>query len=674
MEVAWLSKQVNPLCEAIAPPPVLARPLETKLMAELARLLTFCNTDPAVSIPDLESYPNMRRQLEALGLPLEKLWQAHFTEMNAAHDPLLGTLEKYVERYSSSSTRHRHQQEPSTRLLKRAQELLQTTFSSTQLFWTQHLHYIQHQLKEHGSSLCLKPIKYPHSLCPLPLKPDERRRHYREAKVNTHYRERKHTHSVAAGSTQGRKGVLDERHTMNTTAPVNSSSSCVGAQVKFSPAAGVCRDLQHRQGSLATSERESCHPSSQKSCIRNGKVCHCMNMKRSDSKDQYRRDWNCLHTQSMHSWDEQRHNLKDTKDSCMEEQCRKCHIPNLPTKYGKKNNLIERKKSSQGKQHSEGCCHKNTENFPPQNRNIKKSESTHERRCTLIPSEICSHKEEERVSYDNTRAFIIKRKIGTFKGGCFLSDSTLGYVPDAVYKNQAKEECAGFSLLAGEKENRTPARDGDKGYGFLCASEDNRGQRSHVTKHKRRGMNRSTNKSTNFLYTPVEKDALSETKYPPGEEGGSQRRNTGTPCTISHSPEDKTGYPWKKKEAHPSTPLSPEDKDDSTSSTSSYASSTSSVLAHESLDQLLRDGTSATALSHTLFVPVPAYRMWQGPDITKDRWKQVWSGLPRSYRHVVEVLVALCGVTCRELLEEVQAMEKMVEIYSSLLFLFPNTL
>ncbi|KAK8400888.1 hypothetical protein O3P69_002565 [Scylla paramamosain] len=308
MEVAWLSKQVNPLCEAIAPPPVLARPLETKLMAELARLLTFCNTDPAVSIPDLESYPNMRRQLEALGLPLEKLWQAHFTEMNAAHDPLLGTLEKYVERYSSSSTRHRHQQEPSTRLLKRAQELLQTTFSSTQLFWTQHLHYIQHQLKEHGSSLCLKPIKYPHSLCPLPLKPDERRRHYREAK-------------------------------------------------------------------------------------------------------------------------------------------------------------------------------------------------------------------------------------------------------------------------------------------------------------------------------------------------------------------DKTGYPWKKKEAHPSTPLSPEDKDDSTSSTSSYASSTSSVLAHESLDQLLRDGTSATALSH-----IP------GPDITKDRWKQVWSGLPRSYRHVVEVLVALCGVTCRELLEEVQAMEKMVEIYSSLLFLFPNTL
>lgn len=51
VEVAWLSKQVNPLCEAIAPPPVLARPSETKLMAELARLLTFCNTDPAASIP-----------------------------------------------------------------------------------------------------------------------------------------------------------------------------------------------------------------------------------------------------------------------------------------------------------------------------------------------------------------------------------------------------------------------------------------------------------------------------------------------------------------------------------------------------------------------------------------------------------------------------------------------
>ncbi|MPC26298.1 hypothetical protein E2C01_019434 [Portunus trituberculatus] len=122
VEVAWLSRQVNPLCEAIAPPPVLAKPLETKLMADLAHLLTFCSTDPAASIPDLENYPNMRRQLEGLGLPLEKLWQAHIIALSAPHDPLLGTLERYVERYTSSSssstTRHRHQQESSTRLLR----------------------------------------------------------------------------------------------------------------------------------------------------------------------------------------------------------------------------------------------------------------------------------------------------------------------------------------------------------------------------------------------------------------------------------------------------------------------------------------------------------------------------------------------------------------------------
>lgn len=70
---------------------------------------------------DLENYPNMRRQLEALGLSVEKLWQTHFAGLSAPHDPLLGTLEKYIERYSSSSTsstKPMHQQELSTRLLK----------------------------------------------------------------------------------------------------------------------------------------------------------------------------------------------------------------------------------------------------------------------------------------------------------------------------------------------------------------------------------------------------------------------------------------------------------------------------------------------------------------------------------------------------------------------------
>ncbi|XP_045123546.1 uncharacterized protein LOC123511588 isoform X2 [Portunus trituberculatus] len=669
VEVAWLSRQVNPLCEAIAPPPVLAKPLETKLMADLAHLLTFCSTDPAASIPDLENYPNMRRQLEGLGLPLEKLWQAHIIALSAPHDPLLGTLERYVERYTSSSssstTRHRHQQESSTRLLRRAQELLQTTFSSTQLFWTQHLHQIQQQLKEHGSSLCLKPVKYPHSLCPLPLKPDGKRRHYTKATANTRHRERKHTHSVATGSSQGMRGVLDERHTVNTSDLVNNSSSCVGVQVKSTPAASLCRALQYRQDSLATSGRKRCHTSSQKSYIRNGKVCQCKNMKRLDKKDQYWRDWNCVHTQSMYSWGKQKYNLMDRKDSCMEEQCGKNHIPNCTTKYGKRNSMKERKKSSQGKQHREGCCHKNTEDFPPQNRNINKPKNSHERHCTLISAEICSHKEEERINYDKG-AHIIKRNSRNFK---FLHG---GYFP--VYKNQAKENSEGFSVPAGKNKNKTTAKGENKGSGVSCASEYTRGQRSHITKDlMRKGMNRSTNKSTNFLYMPIEKDTSSKSRYPPGEEDGSQRRNTGIPYTIPHSPEDKV-YPWRKKEAHPSTSLSSDDEDAITSSTSSHTSSNSSILAHESLDQLLKDGTSATVLSHTLFVPVPAYRMWQGLDITKDKWKQVWSGLPRSYRCVVEVLVALCGMTCRELLEEVQAMEKMVEIYSSLLFLFPNAL
>ena len=46
-----MSRQFDPLCEVIAPSPVLVRPAENKLMTDLARLLTFCTADPAVSMP-----------------------------------------------------------------------------------------------------------------------------------------------------------------------------------------------------------------------------------------------------------------------------------------------------------------------------------------------------------------------------------------------------------------------------------------------------------------------------------------------------------------------------------------------------------------------------------------------------------------------------------------------
>ncbi|XP_050698535.1 uncharacterized protein LOC126986426 isoform X2 [Eriocheir sinensis] len=287
VEVGWLSRQVDPLGKVISPHPVLSRPWELKLMGDLNRLLTFCCGDPAVSLPDLTKHPNLKRRLEVLGLSLEGLCQAHFRGSVPPYDPLLGTLEKYVSWHSSSSSpatsHHRWHQAASSRFLLRARQLLQTTFASTQLFWPHRLHLIQHQLREQGSSIRLRAVKYPHSLCPRPAKPREGMRYQgrgrrnacksgteRNEKVNSYQMEAKRNEGMRRQGEERRKtNVVERKRSAQSHSLYSQVSSKLEkrgmSQIRASPHSSQDPSELERRQEGELQKRLSPHPSSQNS-------------------------------------------------------------------------------------------------------------------------------------------------------------------------------------------------------------------------------------------------------------------------------------------------------------------------------------------------------------------------------------------------------------------------
>ncbi|XP_069946618.1 uncharacterized protein [Cherax quadricarinatus] len=152
-KLLWFCNQVYPLHGMMSSASKAVGNKQVAIFSRLSQILSFCRCAPAVHMKDLKDYTHISSMLDDHGHSLRKLFDQHKVYRGTA-DPFLGIIEQYVTTWSENDPQ-------SPELLKIGQDLMQMSFASHQLFWTQNITHIQRCLKKCGSKIVLNPVKFP---------------------------------------------------------------------------------------------------------------------------------------------------------------------------------------------------------------------------------------------------------------------------------------------------------------------------------------------------------------------------------------------------------------------------------------------------------------------------------------------------------------------------------
>ncbi|XP_042235381.1 uncharacterized protein LOC121875103 isoform X1 [Homarus americanus] len=173
-KLQWFCTQVNPFSGFMSSmSEVSVYRKSSTFLPKLSQILTLCRSSPTIYMTDdaemltqaswsvfglvgLAKYASLSSIVELQSWTLQEVFDEAFIG-RATYDPLIGIVKQYTTPMSEEEA------ERSPDLLKIGQDLLQVSFNSHQLYWTQEITHIQQNLKECGSQIILIPVVYPKS-------------------------------------------------------------------------------------------------------------------------------------------------------------------------------------------------------------------------------------------------------------------------------------------------------------------------------------------------------------------------------------------------------------------------------------------------------------------------------------------------------------------------------